>query len=77
MIDRTHLMLALALAACGPPGPAPDCIPIDEQLGVPIDRQWCEGEYQPPMLWQGEEVDLKPILFENNVRLRTHLVVKQ
>ena len=64
MIDRTHLMLALALAlaACGPPGPAPDCIPIDEQLGVPIDRRWCEGEVEPWMHWQGEEVDFNAII---------------
>ena len=62
MIDRVHIALALALAACGPPGPTLDCIPIDEQLGVPIDRQWCEGEYQPSMLWQGEEVDNNAII---------------
>ena len=59
---RQFLMLvALALAACGPPGPALDCIPIDEQLGVPIGRQWCAvwGDschgpaWAPPAQWLG------------------------
>ncbi|MCA9700060.1 MAG: hypothetical protein KC431_21220, partial [Myxococcales bacterium] len=33
----------------------PDCVPVDEKLGDPAGRMWCDGEYFPLDLeWEGE-----------------------
>lgn len=31
-----------------------ECIAVDPQVGDPIDRQWCDGEYYPSITWEGE-----------------------
>ena len=38
---------------CGPGEVPRDCISIDEQLGTPPDRLWCEGEIKAPD-WEGQ-----------------------
>jgi len=63
MLNTLAVLLALAMTSCGPGEPAPDCVSVDEQLGVPGDRQWCEGQFYPEELeWEGElAVETVPI----------------
>lgn len=50
------LIFALASAlGCGPSGVELECVSIDEKLGDPGSRQWCEGQYYPETLeWNGQ-----------------------
>jgi len=57
VLNAFLVLLALAMTGCGPGDPAPDCVSVDERLGVPGDRQWCEGEFYPSIEWQGELAD--------------------
>jgi len=55
MHSRTQaalLTLALHGFACSG-DTSSECVEVDEQLGEPIGRQWCEGEFSPPP-WNGE-----------------------
>ena len=49
-------VFALAFSGCGPGEVPRDCVSVDEQLGVPAEREWCEGEFYPPK-WEGEFAD--------------------
>ena len=57
------MIFALGVAGCGPGQANPDCVAVDEQLGVPGDRQWCDGQFYPEDLeWQGQaSVETLPI----------------
>ena len=48
-----YVLLAL-LPGCGPGEAAPECVAVDEQLGVPGDREWCEGEFFPSLRWEDQ-----------------------
>ena len=48
-------VLSASMLSCGPPEVTPDCVPVDEKLGDPAGRMWCDGEYFPLDLeWEGE-----------------------
>ena len=52
-LDLSMLLIAPVLS-CGPPEVTPDCVPIDERLGITAN-QWCDGEPFPIELeWEGE-----------------------
>ncbi|WP_146155520.1 hypothetical protein [Enhygromyxa salina] len=45
----------LTAYGCGRSGGEVECIEVDEQLGDPGSRQWCDGEYSPTNLqWEGQ-----------------------
>ncbi|MFV8751533.1 hypothetical protein ACNOYE_13395 [Nannocystaceae bacterium ST9] len=48
---RQITFLAILTTACGPPPATPDCVAVDERLGEPIERRWCDGEYLPTLEW--------------------------
>ena len=53
MMKIWGLALLLTTPSCGPGEVAPDCVSVDDQVG--IDRHWCEGEYSPLSLeWEGK-----------------------
>ena len=60
---KSWVVVLLATAGCGPGEPPADCVSVDERLGVPGERQWCEGEFHPESLeWEGEiSVETVPV----------------
>ena len=61
LLRRALLALCFACSftvwSCGPVEPPLDCVSGDEGLGSPADREWCEGEFFPPMMWEGKRAD--------------------
>ena len=58
MSKAAAFVLTVATLGCGPgevvPEPDPECVQVDELLGVPGSRLWCNGEYEPETPWEGE-----------------------
>jgi hypothetical protein len=54
-IHVTLLILVFHNLACSDDA-SNECVVVDEKLGVPNDRLWCEGEFSPPE-WNGKPAD--------------------
>ena len=64
MLKAGLLAVLAVIPSCGPGEVAPECVAVDEQLGTPGERMWCEGEFTPSIPWEGElAVKTLPICF--------------